>query len=943
MIFFVANDGTVIKTVPSPVYQGGAGTNNVYLVAPFATNMSVTVAFKLPNGVWTPVDLMQNGLTKDGNMALNGNTPLEGAGNAIIDRKTGATYAVWSYTLPNEITRYYGTVTAQFFFHGEDGIVTPTNAANFTVGRGVPVQLPEGNESGDILDKIYAAIKDIRSSLDGGEYTAQSIYPWCQDKAYGANEIVWYPFRGEHGVFLKSKVNDNANAPYVADKELNAAYWEEIVDFDVLNILYALKQDMLDAVAKSESDAAAAELSAENAELSAEIAAQSSAAAAESEKVAKQSEENIVAFQDKVDGILNGTDAVPKATADATGKDIAEQFSVVHSDIEGLRKDFSDESHFRGMFETLAALQAAYPTATPNDFAWIVDGNIWIYTADAWTDSGQTTPANAAPLSDSVPLMDGVAGAGTSKEGARADHRHPSDQNKLNKSGDTMTGNLSFGTAGYIGQYDNSIVINASATKKVNIALGKNNFVSLDVSDLWESHNRTYKFPTNSGTLALEGGPSGPATNTKLGTVYGVTDNYAGAFLGYNVTGSGGSVAIGINAIGHCSSTVVGDNAYAGHNGVALGCGSNGIGATALGWGSVAIGYVSSANGQNSIAIGRSAHASHVDTIAIGNSASITSNASNAISIGSNAKLIGSRSIAIGCGSRIERDDSIAIGHNSAVGVGNGATVLGSGARSMGMASVSIGIGTIAYGDYSVVVGADSRCEPGELYMTALGFRTRVEAGYSTAIGFNAVANTANTIVLGDRGISYLKCSRTAITALSDKRLKLEKDKVNTALCLNNIEQIPVHRYHFVNGVRTGDVDFTKLGFFAQEVEKIYPKDILTMKDESEYNAEKLTEEERRYLLSQGAKFYEKEVEIEDAEPEFEEVEKTDENGETYTERIKKPKPTEIKEFFSIMEQKELGFEQAIPTMWAAIKELSAQVKELQIKVEKLEKEQAAK
>lgn len=53
MIFFVANDGTVMESVPSPVYQGSANANDIYLVAPFASNLQATVAFKLPNGVLT--------------------------------------------------------------------------------------------------------------------------------------------------------------------------------------------------------------------------------------------------------------------------------------------------------------------------------------------------------------------------------------------------------------------------------------------------------------------------------------------------------------------------------------------------------------------------------------------------------------------------------------------------------------------------------------------------------------------------------------------------------------------------------------------------------------------------------------------------------------------------------------------------------------------------
>ena len=49
---------------------------------------------------------------------------------------------------------------------------------------------------------------------------------------------------------------------------------------------------------------------------------------------------------------------------------------------------------------------------------------------------------NGANPSNAAPLMDGTASAGTSVEYARGDHIHPSDTGKVNKSGDTMTGQL---------------------------------------------------------------------------------------------------------------------------------------------------------------------------------------------------------------------------------------------------------------------------------------------------------------------------------------------------------------------------------------------------------------------------------------------------------------------------------------------------------------------
>jgi len=110
---------------------------------------------------------------------------------------------------------------------------------------------------------------------------------------------------------------------------------------------------------------------------------------------------------------------------------INEQIPQIQSDIEGLREDVSNESHFRGMFESVAALQEAYPTATPNDYAYIVGGNTYIWQNNAWTDSRKPSPNTSVPGSDATPLMDGVASAGTSGNYSRGDHRHPSDTSRV--------------------------------------------------------------------------------------------------------------------------------------------------------------------------------------------------------------------------------------------------------------------------------------------------------------------------------------------------------------------------------------------------------------------------------------------------------------------------------------------------------------------------------
>lgn len=229
MIFFATGDGTIIKTLPTPVYQGSENASEIYLIAPFSPNLKVTVRFQLPNGVWTTPALMRNGMpTKD---AMTAQGALASADGAIIDKETCRTYAVWSYALPSDITSYYGTVTAQFFFYAaQEGVVTASSATSFTVGRGVPAILPDEPAS-DIYEAILSNLSSLQEQLNNGSYAARSIYAWNDTYIYGANEITFVPNIGQYGAFVKSLEENNTQPPFDALGELNPA-WALIVDFN---------------------------------------------------------------------------------------------------------------------------------------------------------------------------------------------------------------------------------------------------------------------------------------------------------------------------------------------------------------------------------------------------------------------------------------------------------------------------------------------------------------------------------------------------------------------------------------------------------------------------------------------------------------------------------------------------------------------------------------
>ncbi len=173
MIFFVGNDGTVINSVPSPVYQGSANTNNIYLIAPFAVNLQVTVAFKLPNGVWTE----RYPMTQVNELPQ------------VINKETGKPYVGWQFSLPNNITEYFGTVTAQFFFYaGQGKVITASSSTTFTVERGVPEILPAA-PSVDVYDLILDNFSLLQQQI--ANLSNKAVVVWGFNKATEISDLEW--------------------------------------------------------------------------------------------------------------------------------------------------------------------------------------------------------------------------------------------------------------------------------------------------------------------------------------------------------------------------------------------------------------------------------------------------------------------------------------------------------------------------------------------------------------------------------------------------------------------------------------------------------------------------------------------------------------------------------------------------------------------------------
>ena len=274
MIFFADKNGDVVKVMPGSVHQGSANADEICLFAPFPKNIRVTAAFRLPDGSVTEPALMQS----------------VGAVWAAGE-EAGDPLAGWTYVLPACVAEKYGSVAVQFYFYaGEQGTLSASGEAVFSVSRGVRAELPETPDA-DIYQEILQDIAALSGDVGAGYYAARSVYAWNAAYIYGANELVFVPDAGEYGAILRSKANENTHAPY-EDGVLQSEYWEEAVSFDAVHAANAeAAASALSAqtsAGNAESYAAAAETAKSEAE-TAKTAAQAAQAGAESAKTAAES------------------------------------------------------------------------------------------------------------------------------------------------------------------------------------------------------------------------------------------------------------------------------------------------------------------------------------------------------------------------------------------------------------------------------------------------------------------------------------------------------------------------------------------------------------------------------------------------------------------------------------------------------------------------------
>ena len=126
MLFYFNTSGSAMTSIPSPIYQGSVGVNEILVLAPFPASTTVTASFVLPNGVKLTPRVAQQGDKDDGYTFAN--VP----GFTIGDMN------LWRLTLDKALTQYSGDLSVQFSFTDTSGRVLTSGAVTVTVSAGVP-------------------------------------------------------------------------------------------------------------------------------------------------------------------------------------------------------------------------------------------------------------------------------------------------------------------------------------------------------------------------------------------------------------------------------------------------------------------------------------------------------------------------------------------------------------------------------------------------------------------------------------------------------------------------------------------------------------------------------------------------------------------------------------------------------------------------------------
>lgn len=189
--------GNVVKSIPENVYQGSNNANSVVLIAPFASNLQISVAFRTPDGNLTEPQLM---------------TRYEDLPQAYSQ------FNGWTISLEQAITQLYGQVQMQFRAYNTTQTIA-SFGCSFTVLKGVPPILP-ATPTQTIYEQILEALANLQADIDNGNLESKAILPYDSEFYYSFGAMVYEPQTNAIYQSLKPKNKGNVLT--------NTTYWQAI-------------------------------------------------------------------------------------------------------------------------------------------------------------------------------------------------------------------------------------------------------------------------------------------------------------------------------------------------------------------------------------------------------------------------------------------------------------------------------------------------------------------------------------------------------------------------------------------------------------------------------------------------------------------------------------------------------------------------------------------
>jgi hypothetical protein len=123
---------------------------------------------------------------------------------------------------------------------------------------------------------------------------------------------------------------------------------------------------------------------------------------------------------------------------------------------------------------------------------------------------------------------------------------------------------------------------------------------------------------------------------------------------------------------------------------------------------------------------------------------------------------------------------------------------------------------------------------PAYLKFGAYSSATYLESSNNRAIIFNnwsgTLSGTRYQWIFNTNATSYNALNSSSWNVLSDQRIKENIIKADLKTCYNNIKNINLYRYNYINEFDSSSKDINKLGYIAQEVKKHFPKGVIKKK-----------------------------------------------------------------------------------------------------------------